>query len=444
MSDKVNTSFDMMTNYLTEVSDLMSAREEFSFEDAYNELQNTMPDMPYFSIGVISKDGDIYGTAGEKLDIEKQDFLATNASESGVSITEPYRSSVTGSNMITMFSPIYNNNEYIGNIFVTYYLETVQNLAYTDVLPEQTAVFLCNPHSGNYVSCSESDESPAGTWSNLRLIKNELICHEGYSFDEWLEAMKTDTKLDDNILNYTKDNIDYALAYINIGYMQNWNIIIRIPITELSDTMQRFTTGVVVGAGLLVFATLFFLGSAYWKEHKQKKKLQTLSDIDPLTGIINRRGFEGRIESLFSESSQSKPKQGIYIFFDIDYFKSVNDNYGHDAGDQVLCAVASNLSDAFASTGIVARVGGDEFNILVYEPLSVGEIDNIMATLRARLKDIHLADNTELPVSYSAGLAMYPNDALELKQLIDCADKALYHVKENGRNNHFWYHDLKQ
>ena len=74
----------------------------------------------------------------------------------------------------------------------------------------------------------------------------------------------------------------------------------------------------------------------------------------------------------------------------------------------------------------------------------MADIDNIMATIRVKLKEIRLEDGTPLPVTYSAGLAEYPSDAADLKDLAELADKALYHGKENGRNNHSWYSDLNK
>jgi diguanylate cyclase (GGDEF)-like protein len=91
----------------------------------------------------------------------------------------------------------------------------------------------------------------------------------------------------------------------------------------------------------------------------------------------------------------------------------------------------------------VARIGGDEFNVLIYKPLSVADVDEILANMRMRLKQLKLDDGQPLPISFSAGLAIFPQDAADLKTLKENADKALYYVKEQGRNNHMWFHDVK-
>jgi diguanylate cyclase (GGDEF)-like protein len=439
MSEKVNTSFDMMTDYLIEATDIISLKDDSDFDEAYKMLQNTLNDMPYYSIGLVKHNGAVYGTTGEKTDMEKHGYSTSMYSGNGIYITEPYRSSMTGSNMLTMFKPIYNQRTYVGSVFVTYSLETVQNLAYTSILPDKTSVFLMNPHSGNFVSCSSDGDTPSGTWNNLRLVKNSITSSKEYTFDEWVDNMSQDEE-SNNIVNCNIDGVDYAIAYTNIEGMNNWSLIIRVPVGELSATMQQFTLGVVICASIIMLATLLLALKIYFSEGNRNKALQTLSDIDPLTKIINRRAFENKVNTMFS--SKHKPYCANFIFFVIDYFKSVNDTYVHDAGDQVLCIVANALTSVFADNAVVARVGGDEFNILVHKPLSVADIDALMATLRVILKDTRLDDGTDLPVSYSAGLAVYPQDATDVKELIECADKALYHVKEQGRNNHFWYHDL--
>lgn len=440
MSEKVNTSFEMMIDYIEEAADLISARKFFSFEDNYEELQQTLVNMPYFSVGLLDMDGNVYGTAGERIDMEKQNFAEAANSTEDIFISEPYRSSVTGSNMISIFAPIYHDEERVGSIFVTYYLETIQNLAYTDILSEETAVFLMNPYSGNFVNCSVIDNQPSGTWSNIRLVKHEIDCFQGYDYDTWLDNMKQNA--DENIINYRQDNTAYSQAYVHIDGMKNWNLVIRIPITLLSNTMQQYFISIAIGAALLILATLLLAATLYRREHDKTEVLQKLSDADPLTKIMNRRGFHGMMKALFADKAALG--RCTFVFLDVDFFKHVNDRYGHEAGDYVLCTVAAVLKETFQDVGIVARVGGDEFNVFVQKPLSVEDMDSMLATVRMKLNGLVLEDGTPLPISFSAGLAVYPRDAKDLKTLIHCADQALYHVKENGRKNHCWYRDLHE
>ncbi len=439
MSEKVNTSFAMMSNYVTEAAEIISADNDFDLKDCYEQLQKTTDTMPYVSIGLIGSDGTVYGTEGEKLDIERQGFYSKTLKSNGLYISEPYRSSVTGTNMIAMFAPVYHGGEKTASLYAIYYLETIQNLAYTNILSERTAVFLMNPYSGNFVNCSATDGNPPGTWNNLRLIKNDVKGINGYDLDNWIKSMSLGSK--NNLINLNYGGQSYTQAYVDIDGMHNWHLVIRIPLAELSDTMQRFTLGVIIGAAILIIATILLAVHLYADEHRQNETLQDLSNHDPLTKLLNRRAFETSLAKLFTRGK--KHEKSIFMFFDIDYFKGVNDNYGHDAGDQVLCATAEILSDAFWNTGIVARIGGDEFNVLIYKPLSVADVDEILANMRMRLKQLKLDDGQPLPISFSAGLAIFPHDAADLNTFKENVDKALYYVKEQGRNNHMWFHDVK-
>ena len=440
MSEKVNTSFNMMVNYVGEAAEIVAADEKCDPLKSYEQLQKTVEAMPYSGIGIIDGSGRVYGKAGEKLDIEKQGFAAHLEEADDIYISEPYRSSVTGSNMITMFAPIHQNGKKAGYLYANYALETVQELAYTNVLSDRTSVFLMNPFSGNYVSCSEDEGTPAGTWSNLRLIKAGIQGINGYDYNRWLENMRINSA--DNLVNYNYNNTAYTEVYMDIHGMKNWYLVIRIPLEELSYAMHQYTLGVGICTALLILATVLLAAHLYEQEHRQNETLQDLSDHDPLTGLYNRRAFDERLEDVFG----SGPPEDTctFMFFDIDYFKSVNDNHGHAAGDTVLCAVAGAIDHAFADTGLAARIGGDEFNVFIYEPLTVADIDDILANLRQKLKNFKLENGEALPISFSAGLAVCPQDAHDLKSLKDCADKALYVVKDAGRNDHRWYHDIKQ
>ena len=439
MAEKVNTSFNMMSNYVIEAAEIVSTDKDINFEDCYARLQSTKNELPYTSIGLIDSSGRIYGSKGEQLDIEKQNFIDASFAEDKLFISDPYRSSVTGTNMIAMFAPIYSRGSRVGSLYAVYYLETIQNLAYTNILSDKTAVFLINPFSGNLVNCDEADGNPPGTWSNTRLIKRDIESLSGFDYDDWLKEMRGGGEKNLIDINYMGQS--FAQAFVEIKGMRDWYLVIRIPLEELSDTMHRFTLGVIIGAALLVIATILIALYLYSSEHRQNETLKDLSDHDPLTKILNRRAFAAASERMFSKLKPGE--QCIFMFFDIDYFKSVNDNYGHDAGDQVLCKTAKALSDAFGDTSVVARIGGDEFNVFIYKPLTVADVDDILANTRMQLKQLKLDDGTQLPLSFSAGLARYPQDADSLKTLSENADKALYHVKDEGRNNHFWYHDFK-
>ena len=131
------------------------------------------------------------------------------------------------------------------------------------------------------------------------------------------------------------------------------------------------------------------------------------------------------------------------LIVDIDYFKQVNDRFGHEAGDRILVEFAITLSRVFGKDGFPARYGGDEFVVLVKNK-SKDEINAMVERAREMLGAI-IIDDPQTPdaerfhVHFSAGIAAFPKDAAEFEQLLRRADDALYKVKESGRNGYRWY-----
>lgn len=168
---------------------------------------------------------------------------------------------------------------------------------------------------------------------------------------------------------------------------------------------------------------------------EQKKRESQLLDeatIDSLTGIRNRASTEQGIEMLLRQSSDME--RHLLIMIDIDYFKEVNDTFGHDYGDNVLLSSARLIQDLFRSDDIVGRIGGDEFMVLMKHARNDEIITEKLNALNACLSREISNGNKHLHVSASIGAAIFPSDGMTLKDLYQNADSALYTVKAAGRN----------
>ena len=159
--------------------------------------------------------------------------------------------------------------------------------------------------------------------------------------------------------------------------------------------------------------------------------IQRKSITDKLTGILNREG----LEKFFNAQIIEHNKTGALILIDLDHFKEVNDTLGHPAGDHVLRRTANELKMFFRNSDIVARMGGDEFAVFAPSLEDMRSIKVKMRQLVALLKyGYNLGGNDILLVTPSIGISVYPKDGKNFKTLYDNADRALYHVKESGRN----------
>ncbi len=155
-------------------------------------------------------------------------------------------------------------------------------------------------------------------------------------------------------------------------------------------------------------------------------RLDEIVRTDPMTGLFNRSYFLQVVES-------QRKGGGMLAIVDADYFKSINDRFGHDAGDQALMHLARHLSAVFGSFGIIGRLGGEEFGI--YLPSAVKAQAQLLsaqfsATLRANFV---LYDGACIPVSMSLGWSI-DDGTQSFAQLAKCADRALYKAKAGGRD----------
>ncbi|ASJ70949.1 putative signaling protein [Granulosicoccus antarcticus IMCC3135] len=168
---------------------------------------------------------------------------------------------------------------------------------------------------------------------------------------------------------------------------------------------------------------------------EKNRELETLAWRDPLTGLLNRRKFLENFQTLLEEALEhSRPL--VCVMLDIDFFKAINDNYGHAAGDEVICAVAAQLSLASRETDIVGRYGGEEF-VLVMPDTTIEQ--GLEISDRLRLSILKLSEDVTVPVPRVAASLGVADVLLEAGHdstdaMLDRADKALYGAKESGRN----------
>ena len=164
------------------------------------------------------------------------------------------------------------------------------------------------------------------------------------------------------------------------------------------------------------------------------RKARQLADEDHLTGLPNRRAFEKRFREAIAERPEGS---GLVVgFCDIDLFKQVNDQHGHDTGDRVLRLVARHLAQATGNNCFVARHGGEEFAVL-FEGMGLEQAQTQLDEARTQLASRELKDRRTArmvgPVTFSAGLAAY-DETGEPGDTLKRADQALYSAKQQGRN----------
>lgn len=159
-----------------------------------------------------------------------------------------------------------------------------------------------------------------------------------------------------------------------------------------------------------------------------------LASHDDLTGLLNRRAWESQTRTLLSRTKREKSSIAVCMT-DIDFFKRINDTWGHVTGDIVIKAVATKLSEALREYDILGRFGGEEF-IISIAGLSEVQLRTVGERLRKAVEqlELKLEDGTEIKLTTSVGIAYTANSALSIDELIQASDSAMYEAKHQGRN----------
>lgn len=158
-----------------------------------------------------------------------------------------------------------------------------------------------------------------------------------------------------------------------------------------------------------------------------------LATHDQLTGLVGRAVLQDRIVQAVERARRYGTKVGIFVL-DLDQFKRINDLLGHWAGDQVLLETATRLRQAVRSSDTVARMGGDEFVVVMEDITSIADVEHCATTLVTRFAPEMSVEEHMLHVSASVGVCIYPDFAGDARTLLKWADAAMYAAKEGGRN----------
>ena len=192
--------------------------------------------------------------------------------------------------------------------------------------------------------------------------------------------------------------------------------------------VRTFVTLVCIGFG--VFAVL--------ERRRSERRLTELAYHDRLTGLPNRASFLDHLGSEIHHAGRRGTAFAL-LFIDLDRFKVVNDSLGHEQGDTLLRAVAQRLASTLRPEDLLARLGGDEFVLLVRDVSTPFPVTALAQRLIDTLATPFAVGRTELLVTASVGISLFPSDGRDAATLLKHADAAMYHAKERGRNGFRFY-----
>jgi diguanylate cyclase (GGDEF)-like protein/PAS domain S-box-containing protein len=169
-----------------------------------------------------------------------------------------------------------------------------------------------------------------------------------------------------------------------------------------------------------------------------ERRLHHLAHHDPLTGLANRTLLQERLRFAIEHAS----REGFMValaFLDLDNFKHINDNFGHDAGDAVLREVAQRLRENMREDDTIARMGGDEFVLIICNPASHEQVAELIERVRRSVMTPVKVNEQEILPGTSIGVSLFPDDGDNAEKIMRAADAAMYHAKTLGKNNFQFY-----
>ena len=289
---------------------------------------------------------------------------------------------------------------------------------------EALAGFITSAH--DLIFCCQQD----GAVLYLNQVGVDLLCPAGVLVD----SLNLKSIADDESRRLLEGRFDDVLHKLDVGHFE-----IRI----YSQTKQR----------MLEFEVSLSLGHSnhsnqqvVWgvchdvtERNQAKHELIRLAHHDILTGLPNRILFHDRLQQAKAFAHRMQSRFAL-LFLDMDRFKIINDTLGHAVGDELLRMIAQRLKGCFRETDTIARIGGDEFVVLLTNIEALDDINLLCDKLLAELIQPFHVHNHELFVTTSGGLCVYPDDDLDVEVMMQKADIAMYHAKSLGRNNIQYYH----
>ncbi|WOO37147.1 bifunctional diguanylate cyclase/phosphodiesterase [Anaerocolumna sp. AGMB13020] len=191
-------------------------------------------------------------------------------------------------------------------------------------------------------------------------------------------------------------------------------------------------------AKVKIHENLLDLNESHKETIRLKEELKILACTDTLTSMPNKFAFENRMEQLIDENMKTGTSFA-FLYLDIDNFKHINDTVGHDAGDFFLVEFGQRLTESLSDYDISARIGGDEFAVLLQLDGNKSKAENILNELAAKLRRIWVINEHEFFITFSVGLTVFPRDGITTLKLLQNADLAMYSVKETSKDNYSYY-----
>ncbi|MEG1931045.1 MAG: sensor domain-containing diguanylate cyclase [Anaerovorax sp.] len=444
LEDIRNNAIFMLNNEIDHFSDNLEHEARFfnllgplSDGEILEELQNFPKNESMPRAHIMMLDGKVYSSLdGSIKQYNPDDFKEILHRKKG-GVSNPRFSQTLHNTIVAISTPLYINNTYCGLLIGNYDIGDFETLFLNNFLDGTCSISLATS-DGTMISRSGMTPMPKNFKKNI---------FDFYFRDDVKFIEGTPTEMRNDLTNhmpgyktYINDGVTHYLSYAPVG-INDWYIAAvstNQTLAHQSAAIKNYAFQLTLGVFMIMLvAAALVIAARSREQHGIQKFLEEMASTDPLTKIYNKIAVEHEIDDFLQR--HGKNGKHALLMIDIDGFKHINDCLGHAKGDEILQEFSVSMKTIFGDRGILGRVGGDEFVVLLK---NYGEIETITEKsdeIRNALRKTHGSKeqpNIFAQTSASIGIALYKKDGLTYHDLYRNADLALYLSKNAGRDRH--------
>lgn len=428
---------DIQFNYLTGMASYMGERGDLFCQENKRLIQSIVKEQDLDLIGIMKANGDAYYNNGARKNVKNRGYFKKVMQGQKI-MSPPLASKVDGRTKVILAVPIYRNGQVTGALGASYNVGALNQMLFDDIY-DGIGFSMIIDTSGKIISCDSGlSYRKIGINDNVY----DFYTKSGEVDEKTMKSAKANIKKQKSgILVLKEKNAMSYLAYEPL-HINNWMLCYMVPQSKAQEGFQFIVNKEVIlfeviGVGVITFLILIFQRTSM-----KQKEMREIASRDGLTQLYNREGTEQRIkEWLHSDRTKAG---GVFMMMDVDYFKQINDTYGHAVGDRALYKVGHLLKSSFRENDIVGRIGGDEFLIFMKGITSEEFAIRRMENLQQYLRELPIEELEEHTLTRSMGAAFMPKDGTTFEELYKHADEALYTTKRNGRDGFSLYHEAEE
>lgn len=229
-------------------------------------------------------------------------------------------------------------------------------------------------------------------------------------------------------------------AYTPLG-MNRWMVCYVVPVSKAQEDYAFIQEYEAVLTAVFALLVVLFLGILLRIGRKRQRALIRSASMDALTGLFNKKNTEEKIQRWLERSVDLISVIQVFMIMDVDFFKEINDKYGHAAGDEVLRGLGEQLRSQFRKEDILGRVGGDEFVVFMKDVKTPRDAERKAEELCSRIRKMKIPALGGKSITCSIGMAYYPSHGRNYMELYKLADAVLYETKRKGKNGFTVYRE---